>query len=131
MVQEYRDVFPEILPKGGPEMWDVEHMMKFEPRLRPQNPPPYRLGLADWDKLEIQNTDLLSEGFIHRNSSPYRAPIVLVPKKGGTWRMCIDHCTLHKQTIKDRFPLPKTYSFLVRSNWANVFSELDLTPGCH
>ena len=90
MIQQYRDIFPEQLPKGIPPKSVVEHSIKIEPGSKPPYRPPYRLGLAEQDELEEQIHDLLAQGFIRPSCSPYGAPVLLVPKKDGRWRMCID-----------------------------------------
>ena len=131
IVQEYHDVFPATLPKGCPPKRDIEHEIQIESGGRPPNRPPYRLGPAEQDELEAQVKDLLTQGFIRPSSSPYGAPVLFVPKKDGRWRMCVDYRALNKQTIKDKFPLPRIDSLLDRLGRARVFSKLDLASGYH
>ena len=131
IVQEYRDVFPETLPKGRPPKRDVEHEIKITSGSEPPNRPPYRLGPAEQDELEIQIKDLLAQGFIRPSSSPYGAPVLFVPKKDGRWRMCVDYRALNKQTIKDKFPLPRIDGLLDRLGGSKIFSKLDLASGYH
>ena len=89
------------------------------------------MGLAEQDELEDQIKDLLSQGFIRPSCSPYGAPILFVPKKDGRWRMCIDYRALNKQTVKDRYPLPRIDLLLNRLGQARIFSKLDLPQGYH
>ena len=89
VIQKYRDVFREKLPKGVPPNREVQHWIEIEPGSDPPYRPPYQLGPTKQDDLEEQIKDLLAQGFIRPSCSPYRAPILFVPKKDGRWRMCI------------------------------------------
>ena len=131
IIHEYRDIFPEQLPKGIPPPRVVEHAINVEPGSKPSYRPPYRLGPAEQDELEEQIRDLLAQGFIHPSCSPYGAPVLFVPKKDGRWRMCVDYRALNKQTIKDRYPLPRIDLLLDCLGQAKVFSKLDLAQGYH
>ena len=131
IIQEYRDIFPEQLPKGTPPSRVVEHVINVEPGSKPSYRPPYRLGPAEQDELEEQIRDLLAQGFIRPSCSLYGAPVLFVPKKDGRWRMCVDYRALNKQTIKDHYPLPRIDLLLARLGQARVFSKLDLAQGYH
>lgn len=50
--------------------------------------------------------ELLQKGIIKKSNSPYSSPIVLVKKKDGRTRMCVDFRDLNKVVVRDRFPLP-------------------------
>lgn len=131
IVNEYKEVFPDKLPKGRPPKRDVEHHIETVPGVEPPSRPPYRLGPAEQDEMEAQIKDLLEQGFIRPSASPYGAPILFVPKKDGRWRMCMDYRALNKQTVKDRFPLPRIDQLIDRLGKAKVFSKLDLASGYH
>ena len=66
IIQDYRDVFPEKLPKGIPPTRAVEHTIKIEPSSKPSYRPPYQLGPAEQDELEEQIKDLSAQGFANR-----------------------------------------------------------------
>ena len=131
IIHQYRDVFPEKLSEGLPADRQVQHQIKIEPGSKPPNRLPYRLGLAEQDEREEQVKDLLAQGLIRPSCSPYGAPVLFVPKKDGRWRMCIDYRALNKQTIKDRYPLPRIDLLLDRLGQARVFTKLDLAQGYH
>lgn len=129
--QEYADVFPEKLPRGKPADREVTHEIRIEEGSKPQSRPPYKLSPAERDEVEAQIADLLSQGFIRPSCSPYGAPVLFVPKKDGRWRMCIDYRALNKQTIKDRYPLPRVDELLDRLGGNKYFTKLDLASGYH
>ena len=129
--KEYEDVFPEKLPKGKPAERDVEHEIRVEEDAKPQSRPPYKLSPAERDEVEAQIADLLAQGFIQPSCSPYGAPVLFVPKKDGRWRMCIDYRALNKQTVKDKYPLPRVDELLDRLGGNSYFTKLDLASGYH
>lgn len=85
------------------------------------------------EKQEVQKTidELLRTGKIRPSDSPYASPIVLVRKKNGELRMCIDYRALNKITVKDRFPLPVIEDCLDYLSNKRYFTTLDLKDGFH
>ena len=122
IIRGFRGVFPEKLSKCLPVERQVQHQIRIEQGSKPSYRPLYRLGPAEQDELEEQVKDLLAQGFIRPSCSPYGAPVLFVPKKDGRWRMCIDYRALNKQTIKDRYPLPRIDLLLDRLGQARVFT---------
>ncbi|XP_051953222.1 retrovirus-related Pol polyprotein from transposon opus [Xyrauchen texanus] len=106
----------------------VKHQIKlndntpFKHRARPIHP-------QDVDAVRKHLQELLEAGVIRESESPFASPIVVVRKKDGTVRLCIDFRKLNSQTIKDAYALPnleEVFSTLTGSNW---FSVLDLKSG--
>ena len=131
ILEDFADVFPEKLPAGRLPRRSVELEIREQPDSTPPSRPPYRLSPQEQEELELQVKDLLNQQFIRPSSSPYGAPVLFVPKKDGRWRLCIDYRALNKQTVKDRFPLPRIDELLERLGGARVFSALDLASGYH
>lgn len=75
--------------------------------------------------------DLLEKDIIQPSTSPFASPIVLVRKKNGELRMCVDYRKLNAKTRRDAFPLPRIDESLDALKGANYFSTLDLASGYH
>ena len=72
---------------------------------------------------------MLASGIVTESSSPWAAPVVLVKKKDGTWRFCVDYRKLNAVTHKDAFPLPRIEESLTSLKKAAWYSTLDLASG--
>ena len=92
---------------------------------------PYHYSSLQKDAIDSMIKDMLAQGTIQCSSSPYASPIVLVKKKDGTWRLCVDYRGLNKQTVKDKYPIPLLEDLLDELGGACYFSKLDLRAGFH
>ena len=93
-------------PKGLPPIHDHDHSIHLIPGSVPPNIRPYRYPYAQKGEIEHMVVEMLEAGIIQPNQSSFSAPVVLVHKKDGPWRMCPDYSKLNKLTIKDKFPIP-------------------------
>uniref|UniRef100_A0A8C7XG91 ribonuclease H n=1 Tax=Oryzias sinensis TaxID=183150 RepID=A0A8C7XG91_9TELE len=88
-----------------------------------------RLPPSDYESVKAHLRQLLDSQVIRESSSPYASPIVLVRKKDGSLRMCVDYRQLNRKTRKDAFPLPRIEESLDALCGAKWFSTLDLASG--
>ncbi|XP_075128097.1 uncharacterized protein LOC142201168 [Leptodactylus fuscus] len=72
---------------------------------------------------------MLKSGVIRESQSPWAAPIVLVKKKDGSTRFCVDYRKLNSCTIRDSYPVPRIEESLTALGKARYFSSLDLASG--
>ncbi|GFU36803.1 hypothetical protein TNCV_365651 [Trichonephila clavipes] len=91
--------------------------------------PPRRLAFTERQEVNKQIEEWLNEGIIRPSSSEYASPIVMVKKKDGSSRMCIDYRKLNQKLVKDTFSLPIIEDVLDTLQEAKVYSTLDLRNG--
>nr|KYP42426.1 Transposon Ty3-G Gag-Pol polyprotein [Cajanus cajan] len=82
-------------------------------------------------ELKKRLEELLEKQFIRPSVSPWGAPFLLVKKKDGSFRLCVDYRKLNKFTIKNKYPLPRIDDLMNQLRGAIVFSKIDLRSGYH
>lgn len=132
---EYRDIF--YLPGDKLTAKDtIQHEIPLLHNTPPVHVKPYRIPQAQKEEVDRQVKKMLEEGIVRPSSSPYNAPIVLVPKKldnSGTqkWRLAVDMRGLNDVTIGDSFPLQNITGILDQLRNSKFYSALDLSAGYH
>ena len=105
----------------------VKHGIKTS--ASPIRQPQRRLPVALKSVVQQEVTKMLNQGVIRPSNSPWASPVVLVRKKDGTWRFCIDFRKLNSVTHRDAYPLPRIDATLDSLAGAKFFTTLDLASG--
>ncbi|XP_015437236.1 PREDICTED: uncharacterized protein LOC107192452 [Dufourea novaeangliae] len=90
---------------------------------------PRRLSLKETAEIDKHIQTWLDDGIIRPSNSDYASPVVLVQKKDGATRLCIDYRKLNERIIKDRYPLPVIEDQIDKLQGAKVYSLIDLQNG--
>ena len=96
---------------------------------RPIKQQPRRASPAKHVEIERQVEDLSQRDIIKKSNSPWSSPVVLVTKKDGSQRFCVDYRQVNAVTVKDAYPLPHIDDSLCALSGAKWFSTLDLASG--
>lgn len=129
LLEEYKDIFEE--PQGMPPPREHDHKIPLIPCSQPVNQRGYKVPYIQKAEIERQIKEMLRTGVIQKSSSPFASPIILVKKKDGTWRMCIDYRKLNEITVKNKYPIPLIDELLDELVGASWFTKLDLRAGYH
>ena len=110
----------------------VEHVIDTG-EAKPAKSLPRRLPYALRRELEEELVRLESTGCIEPSTSPYASGLVLVRKKDGTLRVCVDYRQVNKDTVPDRYPMPRVDELVdaIGRRKGKYFTTLDLMKGYH
>ena len=100
---------------------------------KPVQTSPRRLPYVLRHELEQELRSLLHTGCIEPSSSPYASALVLVRKKNGALRVCVDYRGVNKNTVPDQYPLPRIDELInmIGKSKPRIFTPLDLMKGYH
>ncbi|XP_033739239.1 uncharacterized protein LOC117326590 [Pecten maximus] len=124
LLDEFADVLSDV--PGRTHISAHEIRTTTDEPVRAKNYPiPY--SMKDTIREEVEK--MLKMGVIEKSDSPYSAPVVIVRKKDGTNRFCIDYRQLNRVTIFDAEPMPNADDIFSRLSGNKFFSRLDLSKG--
>jgi hypothetical protein len=95
------------------------------------NRPTYRSNTEESKELQQQVEELMSKGYIHESMSPCTVPVLLVPKKDKTLRMCVDCRAINNITVKYQHPILRLDDMLDELHGSTMFSKIDSKSGYH
>jgi hypothetical protein len=95
------------------------------------NRAPYRTNPKETEEIQCQVQELLDKGYMLVSLSPCAVRVILVPKKDGSWRMCVDCREINNITIHYHHPIPRFDDMLDELSGAIVFSKVYLHSGYH
>jgi hypothetical protein len=127
LLEEYRDLFAEDMSQLGKT--DME-----KHRIPTTDDIPVALGMYRYNPTTKQFINeeverMLKAGVIEESTGSWAFPVVVVTKKGGKFRLCINYKKLNDKTITDKYPMPRIDDIFDSMQGANWFSSLDLASG--
>ena len=127
LVQEYTDLFALSTAELG-QTSVVTHSINTGDH-PPVRQPPHRIPFALRERVCQLSDDMLNQGIIEPSGSPWASPVVLVAKKDGSTRFCVDYRKLNSITKLDVYPLPRIDDSLDLLANTQYFTSLDLMSG--
>lgn len=127
LISKYSDVFSANEHDYGRTDL-VKHTIRTE-GAQPIRQRAYRTSPSIRAEIDKQVQQLLSHDVIEESCSPWASPVVLVKKRDGSYRFCIDFRKLNAVTVKDSYPLPRPSDALDSLSGACWFSTMDLSSG--
>ena len=130
LLEEYIDIIATSSEELTPS--DLSpHKIILKEGVKPIKQKFYRLSKLKTDILKEELTKLIYKRLIEPSCSEWSSPVVLVPKKNGKWRLCIDYRKVNEATKKDSYSLPNIEEIFDSLDGAKIFSTLDLYSGYH
>ena len=120
LLQHFSHVFPQEIPHAVPPKRSIQHKIDLVPESTLPNKPAYRINPQETQEIQRQVDDLLSKGLIRESLRPCAVPALLVPKKDGSTRMCVDSKAISKITIKYRYPIERLEDLLDELHGATI-----------
>ncbi|XP_019431644.1 PREDICTED: uncharacterized protein LOC109338787, partial [Lupinus angustifolius] len=104
---EFEDIVPKEVPSGLPLLRGIEHHIDLIPEASLSNRPAYRSKPHNTQEIQKQVEELMQKGWVQESMSPCVVPVILVPKKDGSWKMWV-HVDKEKVKVIKDWTSPKT-----------------------
>lgn len=124
LLREYSDVF-----SGNPNLRNVAMHKIDTGDSQPIRCSPYRIPQKLEEEVNNEIDKMLEMGIIRPSTSPWEAPVVIVPKPDGTIRLCVDNRKLNRVTKMDAYPIPSMEKMIEKIASAKYIKTIDLTKG--
>ncbi|KAH0808426.1 hypothetical protein GEV33_014365 [Tenebrio molitor] len=129
IITEFRDCFAQSLSElGCAKSTEMEIILTED---KPFSYKPYRMARSEQEIVKNMVDKLLEHNIVRESDSNYCSPVLLVKKKNGKQRLCIDYRKLNTMTMKDNHPLPRIDDQIDRLQGGTYFTSLDLKAGYH
>ncbi|UYV81689.1 K02A2.6-like, partial [Cordylochernes scorpioides] len=124
VLERYEDLFSSGLGRSNL----AKHRIDTEDA-KPIKHKPYRVSAKEREIIKEQIDEMLRDGIIRPSSSPWSFPVILVKKRDGNYRFCVDYRKLNDVTVKDVYPIPRIDEVLDTLQGSKYFSAIDLKSG--
>ena len=104
LLTEFDDLF--VTPSGLPPPRQLDYQIHLLPNTPPVAVRPYRYAQMLKDEIEAQCQAMLKQGIIRASTSAFSSSVLLVRKRVGSWRFCVDYRALNSKTVQNKFPIP-------------------------
>jgi hypothetical protein len=131
LLQEFKDVFTAEIPPGLPPLRGIKYQIDLILGTSLPNRATYRTNPEETKEIQRQVQKLLDNVYVRDSLSPCVVPVILVPKKNGTWCMCVDCRAINNITIRDHFSIPRLDDMLDELSGSTIFTKIDLRSGYH
>ena len=128
LTEQYVEVF-----EGVGKLKDYEVMLHIDESVTPVAQPARRIPFHMRKQVEIELERLEKQDIIEKvdGPTPWISPLVIIPKRNGEVRLCIDMRMANRAILRERHPSPTVDDLMHSLNGATVFSKLDLRSGYH
>jgi hypothetical protein len=129
LLDRYHGLFST--PSKLPPARAADHKINLVPGAQPVRIRPYHYSPIQKNEIEAQVQQMLKTGVVRPSTSEFASPVLLVRKKDGTWRFCVDYRHLNAITVKHKHPMPVVDELLDEISGAQWFTKLDFSAGYH